>query len=292
MMIACPRCGAAYEVDPALFGARPRVVQCCDCDCRWMQQGTPTAAVASEAGGEAGEDAAAAVDSPAWSDDRRTDAPTMAAPPADATDSTAEAAESADGWGTNAAPPFDPTLPDSPISDGDDDTVETQAPAERPNRRRPPSAPVAAGIAAVATAIALLSLLVLLRGPMIDLLPRSAGFYAVLGLLPDPLGAGLEIRDISSARGRDGGGDVLTVTGVVANTADEPAPLPMLRVSLYDAEDNEVQSITVPGERDMLAAGEALNFDARIPDPRPEARRVRVGFTTAAASDPSSVDRP
>jgi predicted Zn finger-like uncharacterized protein len=308
MMIACPRCGAAYEVEAALFGIRPRVVQCCECDCRWLQQCDSSMAAAPEA-----ETAAGWADDPEVDSAERTEPPqdevssadsgsaespwlaTVAGGPADTVQERVAAARPADAWPVEASPPIEPTPSELEM------TVENATPpeADPPLRRfrrfdsKLPSSPMfVAGIAATATVIALLSLLVLLRGPMIELLPQSAGFYGRLGLLPDPLGAGLEIRDIASARERDNAGDVLTVTGVVANVADEPAPLPMLRVSLYDADDNELQSVTVANLRDMLAAGEALSFDARIPDPRPEAKRVRVGFTPAAAPDPSLAARP
>ena len=73
--------------------------------------------------------------------------------------------------------------------------------------------------------------------------------------------------------------EVFHQTGEVANVVNKPASLPTIRVSLYDAHDNELQFVTLANARQTLAAGETLVFDTRITDPRPEAKRVRVGFT-------------
>ena len=171
----------------------------------------------------------------------------------------------------------------SPIEDA---PAAAAARARRPLwLRLPDSSGLIATIVAMATVIALAALLIGLRGPILAALPASAGFYGIFGLLPDPLGAGLEIRDVASARAREGSTDVLTVSGVVANITGGPADVPSIRVSLYDAGDRELQFVDLPSTRTSLASAETMNFDVQIPDPQPGARRVRVGFT--APPDPS-----
>lgn len=137
---------------------------------------------------------------------------------------------------------------------------------------------ITAATAAVATLFTLSALLIVLRAQIISALPSAAGVYGVVGLAPDPLGAGLEIREIEIARELQGGEAVLRVMGVVANVADRPQPLPSIRVSLFDDDDEELQFTTLAHEHNHLSPGDALSFDARIIEPRPEARRVRVGF--------------
>lgn len=176
---------------------------------------------------------------------------------------------------------------DAPVGPqaSDDDPATEDTPASptglhRPLWRRLPRGPgLVAAIVAMAAAVVLAALLIALRGPILAALPASAGFYASFGLLPDPLGAGLEIRDVSTARAREGSGDVLTVSGVVANVIDAPADVPFLRVSLYDAGDRQLQAIDLPGPRASLKPAEAVGFDVRISDLQPGTRRVRVGFT-------------
>jgi hypothetical protein len=150
-------------------------------------------------------------------------------------------------------------------------------------RLRPRSA---AAASAVATVVGLLTLLIVLRGPVVAAFPVSAGFYGILGLLPYATGARLQIEDVVSERHRRNGTDVLTVSGVVTNMADEAASLPTIEITVLDDQENELQSVSVESERGSLAAGEKLAFDKDILNPNPRARRVRVGFTTTRELSP------
>jgi hypothetical protein len=132
-------------------------------------------------------------------------------------------------------------------------------------------------MAALATITAFVGLLILLREPIVSVLPDAAGPYGLIGLAPHPLGQGLEIREVACTRERVGGEDVLSVTGIVANISGQREPLLPLRVSLYDQADEELRFVTVPYAQDSLDAGETVRFQATIPDSQP-ARRLRVGF--------------
>ncbi|MFO1119981.1 MAG: hypothetical protein U1E38_07790 [Rhodospirillales bacterium] len=163
---------------------------------------------------------------------------------------------------------------------GEDIPAAVSGRLQRPAwRRLPRGSGLVAVIWAMATTVALAALLIALRGPILAVMPASAGFYASFGLLPDPLGAGLEIRDVSTNRAREGSAEVLTVRGVIANVIDARADVPFLRVSLYDAGDRQLQAVDLPGPRDSLKPAEAVGFDVRISDLQPGTRRVRVGFT-------------
>ncbi len=134
------------------------------------------------------------------------------------------------------------------------------------------------GIAAAAALCALTALAIVLREPVVSILPAAAGVYDAVGLAPDPIGDGLEIRNVISTRAREGGADVLTISGVVTNVSASERALPPLSVSLWNASDEEVRSATVRHSRNRLAPGEAFPFESRIPEPPPEARSLRVGF--------------
>ncbi len=138
----------------------------------------------------------------------------------------------------------------------------------------------AAAASATATVVGVFSLLFVLRGTMVASLPFSAGLYGLVGLLPQGPGAGLQIQDITSARQRRDGTDVLTVSGIVSNIVDEPAALPPISIIVLDGDDVELQSVSLDNERASLAAGERLAFDKDIPNPSPRAKRVRVSFVT------------
>jgi hypothetical protein len=157
---------------------------------------------------------------------------------------------------------------------------EGKSPAERGNRNRKktPSVAMLAGLGALAALIGIAVVVVLARGPIVAAIPDAAGFYRAVGLLGDEPGAGLEIRDVRSARRRDGADEVLTIEGIVANVTDEPLDLPMIRVSLSDADGEELQFVTVPPDQPVLPAGETVSFEARIANPSAIVRRVKVKF--------------
>jgi predicted Zn finger-like uncharacterized protein len=295
MIIACPRCEASYAVDAAVFGPRNRIVQCSACDYRWSQP--PHEAGEADAGEE----------SPLVSPNAGIGDPPDGLQPINATEPVeleAPDLEPAVPMATEVAPSAPApavhtagavtaadtagTLPDSQVR---------YALQEQPSPSPPQSAeevevadgstgevPLAdgramvAGMAALGTIITLVALLILLREPIVRALPDSARLYGLIGLAPDPLGHGLEIRDVAHARQRVGGEDVLSVTGIVANISGKREALPSLRVSLYDPADDELQFVTVPHAQASLGAGESVPFQATIPGARAEARHLRVGF--------------
>ena len=72
------------------------------------------------------------------------------------------------------------------------------------------------GIVAAVLVVAIIAGMFFGRGFIVGLWPGAAGIYAMVGLGGEELGAGLEIRDVTSARTVEGGVDALVVSGVVA----------------------------------------------------------------------------
>jgi predicted Zn finger-like uncharacterized protein len=300
MIIACPRCETSYAVDAAQFGPRDRVVRCSACDFRWSQRPheageadtgegspsvSPTAEIADlpdrlqpireaepigrEAPLSAPVSAVAAVEAPS--------APAPAVDKATAADTVALLPEGQVRYTLQEQPSSPPPQDGAGVEAAATTTGEAPG-AEQPDGRFGRAS--VAGMAALATIVALAAILVLLRQPIVSAVPNAAGIYGLIGLAPDPLGHGLEIREVASRRERVGGADVLSVTGIVANVSGQREPLPPLRVSLYDPADEELQSVTVPHAQESLGAGESVRFEATIPGSRPDARRLRVGFTS------------
>jgi predicted Zn finger-like uncharacterized protein len=136
-----------------------------------------------------------------------------------------------------------------------------------------------AGATAAGTVLIFCALLIVLREPIVAALPAFAGVFGAVGLAPDPLGEGLEIRDVASAREHRGGEDQLVITGAVVNVDSRSAPLPALRVSLWDGADTELRTLVLADRPSALAQGERWTFTATLPGPPPDAKRIRVGFT-------------
>ena len=118
------------------------------------------------------------------------------------------------------------------------------------------------------------------RDTVMEMLPASKGVYKMIGLAA-PLGDGLDIRGVRSARGLEGDVDVLNINGVIANISEEPRAVPMIRVSLFNSEDEEVQFQMVNPEKQELPPGDTLRFKASIMDPAATARRLEVTFNEA-----------
>lgn len=133
--------------------------------------------------------------------------------------------------------------------------------------------------AAAAALLLLVGILVLARESIVRILPGASTIYSAIGFDgPGVLGAGLEFREVTSRREWAGTDEVLIVRGVIANVAKDTIAVPPVRVALYDIDEYEVQSMTVPHAVQELAAGSTLAFEARIPNPALKAQRIRVTF--------------
>ena len=133
---------------------------------------------------------------------------------------------------------------------------------------------------AIALAIIGLGIVVLER----DAVVAAASRLTVLVGLKELPGAGLEIGAVTSLREEAADGDVLVVQGTVTNLTDETRSLPAVRVSLFDTDDTELQHVTVAPDQEVLAPGESVAFSARLGQPAPTARRIKVTFAARSAS--------
>jgi len=114
---------------------------------------------------------------------------------------------------------------------------------------------------------------------IVDFYPDAEEYYAMAGLGGDAPGAGLDIRNVRSDRSNADGKDVLAVWGSVINVTDQDRMVPQIRVSLYDARNEEVQFMVVQPAKPKLGASENIGFKAEIEDPVPTARRLEVTFS-------------
>lgn len=101
---------------------------------------------------------------------------------------------------------------------------------------------------------------------------------AMVGLEAPP-GAELHISAVTSFREETAGGDVLVVEGTVTNPTENARPLPAIRVALLDTEDAELQHVMVVPDQQVLVPGERFAFSARLEQPAPTARRIKVSFS-------------
>ncbi len=116
---------------------------------------------------------------------------------------------------------------------------------------------------------------------VLEFYPAAAPYYdqyeGMLGLKPK-LSELMEIRDVHSSRRKEGNDDLLVIAGDVGNISEMTQKVPQIRVSLYDAQDEEVQFVVVDTKDGEIAAGGTTPFEAMIKNPVSSARRLEVTF--------------
>jgi hypothetical protein len=116
------------------------------------------------------------------------------------------------------------------------------------------------------------------RNEIIAAWPPAAKLYETLGLKSAGLGAGIELRNVTSLRQDEGGTPVLVVQGEVANISSSVRQVPKMRASLR-ANDRDVQSWTFQAVQSRLLPGESAPFLTRFKDPAAEATNLTITFT-------------
>ena len=117
------------------------------------------------------------------------------------------------------------------------------------------------------------------RGSIVAFWPQAEGLYTAAGLSAGALGDGLEFRNVKPERDVENGTDVLVVRGVIANVSDVPRDVPLIRVAIYDADRDLVQSMIISPSKRRLGPGDTVAFQARLLDPPATARGAEVFFT-------------
>jgi hypothetical protein len=145
------------------------------------------------------------------------------------------------------------------------------------SRFRGVSGGLIAALVVGATMIAVAAL-ILAREPIVAAIPGAAKIYAMVGLAGEELGAGLDIRDVSSTREPTGKNETLVIAGVIANTSNGSKDVPLVRVALFDADNEELQFVTAAPDRRALPPGETVDFTVRLENPAVTARRIKVTF--------------
>ena len=84
-------------------------------------------------------------------------------------------------------------------------------------------------------------------------------------------------------RETDGSIEVLVVRGIVTNVSGDVRPVPLIRVTLFDGDGNEVQHIDTAPMKNQLKAGDEIGFKLRLKEPSALARRLEVTFAKPEA---------
>src|SRR3984957_19335028 len=253
MQIICPHCSTSYGIDPAKLGEAGRSVRCSRCKEIWLARPedavefAPTPAMAGAGAQGAGQDAAAEWDAMAREqDDAGSEAPHVDSP------------SIADGWRNSADWPAERNDQDGEESSGRFPWLGKLANAipRAPQFR----APVSLATASAAMG-ALVLALVIWRADLVRLLPQTAAFYKLVGL--DVNLRGLRFKDVKVSSEMVEG---------------KPMQIPLLRISVRDAQGAEIYAWNAVLEQSVLRPGERAQFKSRLASPPPEGRNIDVRF--------------
>jgi predicted Zn finger-like uncharacterized protein len=141
--------------------------------------------------------------------------------------------------------------------------------------------PKRSGSAAVRMAVGLgglaLAGLLLGRNEVVAWYPAAATAYQRLGL-PVELSLGVEFRRLGSSRRQEDGGNVLVVTGEIANVSGQHRAVPPIRVGLIDGQGREIDHALFDPPRPALEPEAAHPFEVKLAAPPPEARDFSISF--------------
>ena len=116
------------------------------------------------------------------------------------------------------------------------------------------------------------------RNDVVELWPPAARLYDVVGLSVEGVGAGLELRNVISAR-REDGAPAIVVEGTVANVSGKPREVPRLKAVVKSAANQDLKNWTFTPTVPVLLPGETVNFKAELPDPPRGAANLAISFT-------------
>lgn len=275
MKIKCPDCSTSYDIKAEALGPEGRSVKCARCGNRWFVAPRPQES-----------EAAPSVDEEEWARDQQEEEEARSASgrdePEDIDDDEPEepAAKPAPARDTKKAPP--PPDPD------EEDAREAAAEAERQKAKSADIESQAtrtrikinpdkfkkdhlgailgwlmrrnyrriSGVILFVGALGICLFLVLIRDQLVKASPDLASLFQSIGLEVNL--RGLEFRDLRTFKEMADGKPALVIEGSVHNIKAETVPVPAVRLSLRDAENQEIYAWTIePRARTLNALDEA-----------------------------------
>ena len=260
MILTCPSCASSYFVDDDMIGTSGRSVRCSSCGERWF----------------AHEEAALepALDMPEMS--QSWDAPSSSAldnldpdrlQDADLLGATEAGEAGADGLVVPMVAPPRPT---------------------KSSRKAPKPGSGFSGLAWAIVGLVLASALVLaamFRTQLVQVWPKSASAYALIGLAINP--TGLTFEKVKAVRIMQDGRAALRVSGAIRNIEQEARDLPPIRIALLDPQGKEVMVQIGRMDGVRIPPRQERYFATVLVEPPAQSRDMSVTFALDGPSRPA-----
>jgi predicted Zn finger-like uncharacterized protein len=127
-----------------------------------------------------------------------------------------------------------------------------------------------------ATGIGTLMALTIFRHETVRIAPGLAPYFEMVGL--EVNSTGLEIRNVRSQIVMEDHREMLEISGQIFNITRARQPVPVIRLSLLNAEGQQIYVWTGAADHAELAAGEKTQFRRRLASPPKDATQVMVRF--------------
>jgi predicted Zn finger-like uncharacterized protein len=114
------------------------------------------------------------------------------------------------------------------------------------------------------------------RHQVATLWPRTASFYATLGLTVNPVGLGFS--DVNHWQQTQDGQSVLTIAGKLVNVSTRDVVVPPIEVTLTDAAKHAVRQWNFAASVATLHPGQSAPFLTRLSSPPPSTRHLELSF--------------
>jgi predicted Zn finger-like uncharacterized protein len=126
------------------------------------------------------------------------------------------------------------------------------------------------------------------RDLIMERLPATRLVFDLVGLGPDPPGAGLQLLDVSSKAATRDGKRVISISGFVANISGTARDVPEMVGLLYDGKGKIIHQWRFSAPSPRLLIKERVPFSTELVDPPTDGARVNVTFdTTRRRTDPA-----
>jgi predicted Zn finger-like uncharacterized protein len=301
MIITCPSCGASFNIKPEALGPNGRSVKCSKCAHRWHATADEDASEA-QAATAASAAASAGPASPPAADADAAPAPTAESPQSD--DEAPPATESAAGAEDAPAvePPDEPAAPAMPAPDmrealglatDANDAEDEAAPSRSRRRAKTPARKPRRNTARVLSIFVLLLAVcgaagtaVFMKNEIMIWLPATERLYAMVGIVPEVLGRGLQIAEPTPKKEIDGNDEILIVEGEIRNITEKPVEVPLMRGALLDAQGKELKIWTFTAAKARIAPGELARYRTEFRNPPADAESLDITFTRGTATPP------
>jgi len=312
MLIVCPSCATAYDVEPAILRPSGRQVRCVRCRAVWRPENqadellAAAAALAPRSGSPdlvpgataegvtaAKTTAAGASNAAEWIDaspDAPGDSNGVVTVPAGA--QAVDPASASEGAAVEVeAPPIAPAdLSDARppiVIDADRGSAQPAGPPEdietvaarrlqRSSKRQGHAWMLSRLQMTILALIIVDAILVGWRTDMVRILPQTASLYAAIGL-PVNL-RGLSFDAVTTSMEAHEGVPILVVQGKIVNDTAAVIDVPRLKLIVRNAAKQEIYSWTAVPPQGRLSAYQAVAFRARLASPPAESHDVLVRF--------------